>query len=192
MSLRYYTSDLHIGHDFVAGTRGFKDADEMDSFMVDSWNAVVRDRDHVWVLGDVTAGGFNDRHIEVLDALNGTKHLVSGNHDKCHPMHRNAHVQAKKYMRCFDTVQSVAEHRIDGRRVLLSHFPYTGDHYEADRYEQWRLRDEGGFLLCGHVHSAWQIAPGGRVWNVGQDFQGAPVSEREVKQWLDSNAWGER
>lgn len=192
MSLRYYTSDLHIGHEFVATLRGFENADAMDAAMVANWNSVVRERDHVWVLGDVTAGSFNDRHIEVLDKLNGTKHLVSGNHDRCHPMHRNAHTQAKKYMRCFDTVQSAAEHRIDGRKVLLSHFPYSGDHSDGDRFEQWRLRDEGQPLLCGHVHSAWQVSRDGRAWNVGQDWQQKPVSEHEVVAWLDSNAWDAR
>lgn len=184
MSLRHYTADLHIGHEFVAKLRGFASAEQMDQQLIANWNANVRPRDHVWVLGDVTAGGFNDYHLSVLYQLNGTLHLVSGNHDKCHPLHRNGHGWIKRYAQVFETVQSVAEHRIDGRKVLLSHFPYSGDHTEADRYEQWRLRDEGGYLLCGHVHAEWHTSPDGRTWNVGQDWHAEPVSEHAVKQWL--------
>lgn len=184
MSLRHYTADLHIGHEFVAQTRGFASAEQMDAQLVANWNANVRPRDSVWVLGDVTAGGFNDYHIDVLKQLNGTLHLVAGNHDKCHPLHRNGHTKIRRYMEVFETVQIAAEHRIDGHKVLLSHFPFSGDHTEGDRYEQWRLRDEGAFLLCGHVHAEWHFSYDGRVWNVGQDWHFEPVPEHAVKQWL--------
>ena len=37
---------------------------------------------------------------------------------------------------------------------MVSHFPYSGDHSEESRYDQWRLPDFGVPIIHGHTHSS--------------------------------------
>jgi calcineurin-like phosphoesterase family protein len=74
----YVISDTHFGHALMAQTRGFNgDIAAHDRALVEAWNAVVRDQDTVWHLGDVY---FRDGW-KCLGALRGNKKLVMGNHD---------------------------------------------------------------------------------------------------------------
>src|SRR4051812_40938746 len=49
-----YTSDLHIGHQKVAGIRGFATTEEHDLAMAELWRAQVQPDDQVWILGDLS------------------------------------------------------------------------------------------------------------------------------------------
>lgn len=149
-----FTSDLHLGHAKVAAKRGFMSSAEHDLEVSRRWASVVRPDDDVYVLGDATGNASRvslDWAFQVLAALPGRKHLVWGNHDGGHPMHRDAHKFVRRYLEVFESVNSAARRRIYGREVLLSHFPYERDRDEV-RHTQWRLRDEGLPLLHGHTH----------------------------------------
>lgn len=165
-------SDLHLGHRRVAELRGFDSVDEHDDAIATAWGDVVRDGDQVWVLGDL-AGGCPTGALTMLEALPGEKHLVWGNHDQGHPMHRNAHRKAGQYLQIFASASAAARRRIGGREVLLSHFPYAAPASEADhtsdvRHTQWRLADEGRWLVHGHTHRHEQRVHGHQI-HVGWD-----------------------
>lgn len=171
----FLTSDTHFSHRFVAGLRGFDNTDNHDRELVKRWNAVVKPSDQVWHLGDVTLRSFA-AVADVLSELNGTLHLITGNHDAVWPGHREAHKVQALWLTRFASIQPFARRRIDGQEVLLSHFPYagSGDHTDEERYRQYRLPDLGLLLLHGHVHAAWKRC--GRMLNVGVDVWGlAPV-----------------
>lgn len=174
MSKILYHSDWHFNHTFVAGTRGFSSAEEHDEALIESINKTATKRDHIWVLGDVFMGSITEG-VKQIARINAIKHLVLGNHDAAHPMHKGSHNKLRRFLEVFETVSLHEQHTIGGQKVMLSHFPYAGDHYDADRYEQWRLRDEGLWLLNGHVHHAWQTS--GRQFNVGVDFSTAPIPQ---------------
>ena len=71
-------------------------------------------------------------------------------------------------MGVFESVMVSDQVNIQGRQIMLSHFPYRGDHeHTGERYVQWRLRDEGLWLIHGHVHDEWKI--NGHQINVGWD-----------------------
>lgn len=180
----WFTSDCHFGHRLVAGLRGFGSTDEHDEALAREWRRVVRDTDHVWVLGDLAAS--SPAHaLEVVDSLPGIKHLVSGNHDKCHPMHRDAHNWQRRYLDVFASVQPFARRKIAGRDVLLSHFPYLVDRDEP-RHMQYRLRDEGAWLLHGHLHSG-ERATSDRELHVGVDaWDLAPVNLTTVADHIEA------
>lgn len=199
MTAVWFTSDLHIGHEKVAvdrflpslidGTAAIKWHDAMLAY---HWDVNVGRDDHVWLLGDLSAGG-----SEVTAyALNwvadrpGIKHLIAGNHDHVHPMHRDAHKWQPAYLKVFASVQPFARRRIAGRSVLLSHFPYVGDHTETDRHTQYRLRDEGEWLLHGHTHSIakWAGWRHSRQIHVGVDAWGMrPVRIDDVAALLNED-----
>lgn len=162
-----FTSDQHFGHRLVAGHRGFgEDVAKHDLTLCDNWRSVVRKDDDVWVLGDLCVSS-PTRALEILSELPGRKHLIAGNHDACHPMHRNSHKMLRRYLEVFESVQAFARRKIDGQEVLLSHFPYDKDRHEV-RYTQYRLRDEGRWLLHGHTHQADQRREGREI-HVGVD-----------------------
>jgi calcineurin-like phosphoesterase family protein len=83
----WFTSDLHIGHRLVAGLRGFESTDDHDEAIFDRWDERVRKEDQVWVLGDLAVSKPDNALLE-LRGLPGVKHLVAGNHDPVHSMHR--------------------------------------------------------------------------------------------------------
>jgi len=178
----WFTSDLHLGHRFVAQLRGFSSVDEHDEVLSDAWRKVVRHDDQIWVLGDVAVGGLTHA-LDLVDSLPGRKHLIAGNHDACHPMHRESHKYQGRYLTVFGSVQAFARRRINGREVLLSHFPYGADHSPEPRYTQYRLRNEGLPLLHGHTHAA-QRQSGNQI-HVGVDAWGMhPVSLDVITQLL--------
>ena len=84
-------SDTHFQHEQMMYFRdwsgnltrpGFTSVEEMDEYMIDNWNSVVKKEDEVWHLGDVVFGDAIVQWMETnFKRLNGHKHLVVGNHD---------------------------------------------------------------------------------------------------------------
>lgn len=156
----WFTSDQHIGHALVARTRGFDSTAEHDQVLAENWDRCVKPTDTVWVCGDISAGG----DLAQAYALNwfsdrpGVKRLVPGNHDGCWAGHRDAHKWENAYRQVFASLQPFARRKINGQYVLLSHFPYLGDHSPEDRYNQYRLRNHGLPLIHGHTHSSERLS----------------------------------
>ncbi len=146
-----FCSDPHLGHQLAASHRGFSNTEAHDKVFCMNWRKVVHPADHVWLLGDLAVSNPTDA-LAMLADLPGRKHLITGNHDAAHPMHRDSHKWQKRYLEVFDSVQAFARKRIAGQDVLLSHFPYRSDRGGTARYTQYRLRDEGLWLLHGHTH----------------------------------------
>lgn len=186
----YFTSDPHYWHANVIRfcTRPYSSVEEMNEAMIRNWNAVVQPEDTVYCLGDFSLAF---RAIEAYSSrLMGNKILVPGNHDFCHSYHkksRNLERRAewiKKYEAHGWTVlpeQTTLD--IPGvATVNLCHHPYrlvtsAGETYD-DKYEKWRPKDDGRWLLCGHVHEKWKVV--GRMINVGVDqwdFKPVPITE---------------
>lgn len=162
----WFTSDPHFGHRLVAEHRGFgDDTYAHDMKLMENWSKVVRQDDVVWVLGDLAVSN-PTLALEILSRLPGRKHLVTGNHDPIHPMHRNTGKWVDRYFKVFETVQPFARAKWDGKYFLMSHFPYLKDR-GVPRYTQYRLPDEGMWLLHGHTHDSERIE--GHEIHVGVD-----------------------
>ncbi len=200
MSRTWFTSDLHFSHKLVAQLRGFVrlagphdhvddgtvegcpgcfgevgDTEAHDATIIENWNRVVKPEDVVWVLGDVGMGHL-PRFADQLDQLWGRKHLITGNHDDPWPGNRDSFKYQRSWLERFESVQPFARKKIDGITVLLSHFPYEGDHTDEERCLQYRLRDYGEWLLHGHTHWKHRQWHDGRQIHIGLDaWELAPV-----------------
>ena len=152
MSAVWYTADTHFMHKMLAlDIRGFSSVEEHDEYLIQEWNKCVKPDDSVYHLGDFSLKK-PDLIRPVFQRLNGTTHLISGNHDYCFSGSRDSYKYIKVYIDMgFASVQSYLRKRLDGINILLSHFPYSGDH-GPDRYTQYRLRNEGLPLIHGHTH----------------------------------------
>jgi calcineurin-like phosphoesterase family protein len=178
----FFTSDSHFRHAMVAQLRGFASAEEHDEAVISRWNETVKPADTVWHLGDV---GMSRGFLPLVGRLNGTVHLIAGNHDAVWPGHRDSHRHQRGWLEHFASVQAFARRRIGGHQVLLSHFPYEGDHAAEDRCGQYRLRDEGLWLLHGHTHWQHIQVHGGRQIHVGLDaWDLAPVPLHVIEQQI--------
>lgn len=205
MTQRFFTSDLHIRHDLVVRERGFvQNHPQMGEFglndevvdhgayeaaLAEKWDSRVRKDDEVHILGDLAMNP-NKGAFEWLKARPGIIHLYSGNHDATHPMHSSARRALQEWMSLgiFATIQSQGSVKIDGQRVLISHFPYQGEGGRdmEDRHTEWRFRNEGLPLLHGHEHKANVLeADVPNQFHVGLDSWDLElVHELSIGDWL--------
>lgn len=129
----FVTSDQHFGHKNIIrlADRPFTSVESMDEFMIKQWNSVVSPQDVVFVVGDFCHK--NKKPIGYyLERLNGTKILITGNHDKCDAV-----------LFQFDAVyRAVFETRIRKRDIVFSHYPMAS----------WNGMYRNSLLFYGHVH----------------------------------------
>jgi calcineurin-like phosphoesterase family protein len=180
----WFTSDQHFGHANIIKycNRPFIDVEDMNASMMWRHNAIVAPTDTVFHLGDFS---MHPRELSRLKDLRGRHHLVCGNHDRCHPVHKDWQKKLPLYFDAGFVSVQVDEQWVCGEHpfeiVRMHHLPYTGDHHDTEeRYQQFRPKDEGNWLLHGHVHTTWKVKD--KMINVGVDQWGfAPVSLDEIK-----------
>lgn len=84
----WVTSDLHYDHSRILEfidyngnrTREFDNVDQMNEFLIEKWNSVVKPGDIVYTLGD-TFFGDREKFKKDWPKFNGSKRLLIGNHD---------------------------------------------------------------------------------------------------------------
>lgn len=181
----FYTSDLHLGHKNIIEyeNRPYDSVEEMDEALINNWNSKVTDKDEVWVLGDFCLKGV-DRTLEYLNCLNGTIHLLKGNHDKA--------FEREKFYYELNTInmyglriqyEGYYKHMNDsGREVVLFHYPIMFWDGQDDR---------GSYHLYGHMHSTshgGQQHPHPDAFNVGVDVNNYyPVTLDELLERRSKN-----
>lgn len=111
MSCVYITSDWHLGHRAISNYReGVNSVDHNTHILVENYKAVVNKRDICWFLGDIL---FEEKYLEVIANLPGTKHLVLGNHDT------DRKVKTEQLVKVFDSVHGFVKYK----DAWLSHAP---------------------------------------------------------------------
>lgn len=139
----YFIADAHFGHNNIIKyeNRPFLNIDEMDTALIKKWNSVVNSDDTVYILGDFTLKHNFEKVKYYFDQLNGHKILIRGNHDA---------LKEIQYLKMgFQSISDciTLENLIDGRDVILSHYPPELEDINEDTY-----------YLYGHVHSKWCAA----------------------------------
>jgi calcineurin-like phosphoesterase family protein len=184
----FYISDLHLQHRRVADLRGFgEDVDAHDAKLAKQWDRYVGGNDTVWVLGDLTISKL-DYSLGWIADRPGTKILIAGNHDACHPMHRGWRKQQRRYEEVFDLVMPFGAIRLEGHTVQVSHFPRLADHTDVPRYPEWRFPPSNLWLIHGHTHSSERVDLAAREIHVGVDAWGmTPVTQGEIAKIIREN-----
>lgn len=112
----------------------FSNVNEMDEYMIEKWNSVVKQGDKVYHLGDIYAGD-PDKFLDLRKKLNGKINLIIGNHDDIDFMIKS---------KAFNKVQFWR--KLPEFGLLLSHLPQrleTLYHYHTSSY----LKN-----IHGHTH----------------------------------------
>jgi len=154
MSKVYFISDLHLGHKSIlkfSPSRGGQDCKTHAEWLVKQWNSVVTKRDLVWVLGDIC---FDNKFLPYLKKMNGSKHLILGNHDK---------FMLSEYAKYFNKIHGFIKYK----GFWLSHSPiYAGE-----------LRNQ--MNIHGHVHN--NSVPDKRYINVCVEaLNGVPIEFTKI------------
>lgn len=141
MAEKWFISDTHFFHENIITYCGrpFKDAQQMNEFMINEWNKVVMPGDKVYHLGDVACGYGGDDQVvgNLLSRLNGKKRLIVGNHDN---------IKSPSLHRHFEKIELWCGRKEWG--FTCSHIPLPLEH----------LRD-GLFCVHGHIHNALKEDP---------------------------------
>lgn len=160
MSNIFFISDMHLGHENIMkfGQREFNSIEEHDEALVGSWNAIVRPKDIVWVLGDVA---FTTQSLKLFDRMSGRKRLIMGNHDR---------FDTGLYMKYFEDVKAF-EKRYHG--LVMTHIPI---HPQEMAYRNWATN------VHGHIHHPEKDIKDSSYINVNVDIIGMiPISLDQLR-----------
>ena len=150
----YFTADPHFFHAKIIRMceRPFENLSEMHSTLISNWNAVVSNRDDIYILGDFIYKGNGSQANEILRKLNGKKYLIKGNHEK---YLNDSAFDSSAYERIKDY------HVLDYKdsRFVLFHYPIL----------EWEHYHRKTVHLYGHIHNNKHQHPEDRAINVGVD-----------------------
>lgn len=179
----FFTADTHFYHNNIVKYCGrpFINSEHMNQILIEKWNSVVGVADTVYHLGDFAMGGA-EKMAKIGLRLNGKKKFLKlGNHDK--GTNRFIAAGFKTVIRGASRTEMIIGGDI---KVQLSHYPYKTQLDEGSRRFSNSPTDDGGILLCGHIHEKWKIK--NRMVNVGVDvWDFAPVSEDRLVEFIKEN-----
>ena len=168
--MRFFTADWHFFHKHIIQycSRPFNNEKHMRNKIINNFNEVVRKKDTTFVLGDVAMlGGSQWEGLKgVIQKLNGTKHLIYGNHDE---------FRWQRYIDIgFTTVHSALWLEDEGLNIVMAHDPSVYCTLEPE-----------SVLLCGHIHTLFKSIPDQRVVNVGVDmWDFKPITTKQIREEL--------
>jgi len=160
----FYTADCHFDHNNVIklSERPFSSREEMEEKLIDNWNSVVTQRDHVYHLGDFA---FHvNTFIRLIPKLNGFIHFIKGNHDK-RPLRKlqNKLIENPKIVRNIKIYEDSIVNFTDGtQKLVLCHYPM---------YE-WEGSFRNTIHFHGHSHGNIGTSFKDKVYDVGVDSLG--------------------
>ncbi len=181
MQKYFFTSDTHLSHRNIIKfcNRPFNDADEMNEAIISRWNRVVGKHDVVFHLGDVSFEKDKAKLTWMLRRLNGSKHIVWGNHDK----HMKAAILAADWHDCGElhtlTVPQESNNGV-GQKIILCHYAM----------KVWNESHYGTWQLYGHSHGSLPDDPHSLQTDVGVDsWDYTPVSMEQLNILMAKKKW---
>jgi hypothetical protein len=145
----------------------------MDEALVEAWNSVVGLDDTVWHLGDFAVRPKPGRVPELLKQLHGEKHLIAGNNDG--PVTRGCAGWA--------SVRDYAEIELDGRRLVLCHYPlrsWNGMGRGCDQPARALARANGAPAVAVRCWRRCPGLPAGRARHAARGYRGQAASDSRV------------
>ena len=175
MSETLFTSDLHFYHEHICSynPRPWTNAENTER-LIDIWNSQVRPGDTVYHHGDFSflKAREVDRLEHLVEALNGNKVFILGNHDQIE-------LWSELRKRNLSRVRSITDSKwvkVNGKDIAMSHYPW----------EVWRNSHHGSWHLHGHCHGT--MPQRGKRLDVGIDNhpQHKLFTFEEIKAYMDA------
>jgi calcineurin-like phosphoesterase family protein len=184
----WFVSDLHLGHDkpFILGPRNYQNVNEAYSHTHQMLNEHIGPNDVVFNLGDVVIGaGANslDYAKRIVHLSCKHQYFIWGNHNAgVHQMYDDCRkdiglladdieIYPLSYPNSpFTFLGHYAEISIDGRVVVLTHYPIAS----------WNHMSKGSINVCGHSHRNLPDDKKLRRIDVGWEWKRRPVEWNEI------------
>ena len=166
----YFSADFHLGHSKIIEycKRPFATVQDMNKTIIDNWNSKVSKHDEAYFLGDFCWKGYEHLFYQ----LNGTKHLIIGNHDEGN--HAILTLPWASQPTYYKTIQ-IKENNHTTHRVVLMHYGMR----------VWDRHRKGSIMLYGHSHNklpGFQTDKGGGTVDVGVvAWNFFPLTIKDVK-----------
>lgn len=161
----YFTSDTHFGHANIIKycERPFSCIESMNAFMLEQINAVVKENDTLYHLGDFA---WKESSKEIRDQIKCQDiHLIWGNHDKAN------------IADLFSSNHKLLELALERQEIVLCHYPMRA----------WNRGHYGSWHLFGHVHGTLAGFPNGKSLDVGVDSHDfKPLSFEQLKRHFNA------
>lgn len=171
-------SDTHLNHFNILKftdekgklIRPFGSVKEMDEYILDRWNSVVKPGDKVYHLGDVTFGN-KDTFKSLWPKFNGSKRLIVGNHDDIRFLSSGGFFQKVYMWRMFPEFN-----------LILSHVPL-----HQSCLKTWGQYGTSSLNVHGHIHQ--NKSPDGPYFNVSVEAVNyTPVHIEELASIANENS----
>ena len=178
ITMIWFTSDLHFGHEAIIKMRNrpFADADDMNNALIHNINSCVQPNDKLYILGDVSHHITPEATNALVKKLRGHKYLIYGNHDLVQnpevcPYNPSLFVSEGYYLKL----------RVDRMTLILMHYPMLS----------WDKARAGSIMLHGHIHAGPEYNEQNRKngicrFDVGVDANSYyPVSLLQIRTWAE-------
>ena len=178
----FFTSDVHFSHrnivKFCPTCRPkTSNPTELDEFMIARWNETVGIDDVVYNLGDLSFSKDFKQVENILYRLNGTHHLIYGNHDGQIEQHIDRLQKNMKHdgLPMIASAQNYLKLKLPeiNNILILFHYPI----------QEWDGCHKGWYHLHGHTHERVAKVQG-RILNVGWDLHGKFLTAQDVDDLL--------
>lgn len=167
----FLSSDSHFNHENIIRycDRPFKDVSHMNEMIVKAWNETVTPDDIVYYLGDMLMGRMQDG-MPFPSRLNGTIHLVAGNHDE-------KALRFQWFRERFASIQEELNIEYNGKKIFLKHYFNTKfDRKNVDHYFHGHGHSKGDSLAAGisldiGVDAAYSLLGSYRPFSIDEAIQ---------------------
>jgi calcineurin-like phosphoesterase family protein len=138
----YFISDTHFNHkgslNWPNGkARPFHNVEDMNQYIIENWNKIVKDEDTVYFIGDFAYKSNINKAELIFQQLKGKKHLIIGNHDN---------KIACKFKNCWESISDIKYFTYEKIDFVLCHYPM----------KSWKNSNRGSIHLHGHTHGSLQ------------------------------------
>ena len=189
--MRWFISDLHLFHKRIINRYGrseFNSIDEMHTKIITEWNKNIKNKDVVYIVGDISFGSYEDTK-SFIDKLNGNKILIRGNHDY---RFTSKDIINMGFIDVRDFLRIKLSNTVE---ILLSHYPYAVPWYKLLYYKLFKKHnyrpyyqhypnDRGLYLIHGHHHGGPKFND--RNINVScETLNYKPLSESEICKYIN-------
>lgn len=152
----FFTADEHYGHRNIIEycNRPFESVEDMDKWLIENHNSIVKPDDVVVHAGDFTLKGMAEAML-YRDRLNGNHIFLRGSHDRW----------------TNDFTPHIWEKAIEGHYIVVCHYAMR----------VWPRSHYNSIQLYGHSHG--RLQPIGKQWDIGVDNNNFyPVSMKKLKE----------
>ncbi len=147
----WFTADFHFSHHNILQHchPPFDTVEQMNAAVLDRLNAVVKERDLLYFLGDFCLGSVDSVQFYLRQIRCKNIHVVFGNHDRV----------LRKLSDRFIWAKDLAEISVSSQKIVLCHYALR----------VWNRSHHGSWHLYGHSHGNLPEIPTVPAMDVGVD-----------------------